>query len=137
MIDAYASQSHYHDHIWPIWEQLDDVGRFIVHRSLENLRAHDLVGAAPPPDRTPIIVAGTSDLMKVARRPVVFVEHGAGQTYTTAHPGYAGGPGRGRVGLFLCPNETVADKNKKTYPKASSVVVGSPRVEWLLSLIHI
>ena len=33
--------------------------------------------------------------------------------------------------MFLCPNETVADKNRKTYPKASSVVVGSPRVEWL------
>ena len=131
VIDAYASQSHYHDHLWPIWEALPDKGRFIVHRSLEVSRPHDLIGAYPPPDRNPIIVAGTPDLMKAARRPTVFVEHGAGQTYTTQHPGYAGGPGRGRVGLFLCPNETVAAKNRATYPQASSVVVGSPRVEWL------
>ena len=131
MIDAYASVPHYHDHIWPIWEALENRGRFIVHRSLENRRPHDLVGAYPPPDRTPIIVAGTPDLTKVAARRTVFVEHGAGQTYSTAHPGYAGGPGRGRVGLFLCPNETVAGKNRVSYPRAVSVVVGSPRVEWL------
>jgi hypothetical protein len=131
VIDAYASQPHYHDHIWPIWEHLPNRGRLIVHRSLENTRPHDLVGAAPPPDRNPIIVAGTTDLMKTARRPTVFVEHGAGQTYSTQHPGYAGGPGRGRVGLFLCPNEQVAEKNGRVYPQARVEVVGSPRVEWL------
>ncbi len=132
MIDAYASQPHYHDHVWPIWSALGSLrGEFVVHRSLDGLRSYDRVGAYPPPDKHPIIVAGTPDLMKVAARPTVFVEHGAGQTYPTVHPGYAGGPGRGRVGLFLCPNETVAEINRRAYPRAVSVVVGSPRVEYL------
>ena len=130
MINAYASQPHYHDHIWPVWQQLQDRGEFTVHQSIKQ-KPHDRIAAAPPPDRTPVIVAGSSDLAKAVRRHVIFVEHGAGQTYATAHPGYAGGPGRGRVGLFLCPNEQVAEANRQTYPQARSVVVGSPRVEWL------
>jgi hypothetical protein len=132
MIDAYASQVHYHDHIWPIWEALETKGRFVVHPSIADRRPHDEVGAFPPPNRrTPIIVAGHPDLTKTARKTTVLVEHGAGQTYETPQAGYAGGPARGRVALFLCPNEQVAEKNRARYPDARVDVVGSPRVEWL------
>ena len=132
MIDAYASQIQYHDHIWPIWEALNNRGEFTIHQSLAGRRSADRVAAFPPPNRrTPIIVAGQVDLAKTARKRSVLVEHGAGQTYLTAQAGYAGGPARGRVALFLCPNEQVAKLNRDRYPEAKSVVVGSPRVEWL------
>lgn len=132
MIDAYASQPHYYDHIRPIWDTLPNKGIFTVHPSLKDLRPSDRIGAYPSPDRTPILVAGIPDLNKCASRPVIFVEHGAGQTYTTQHGGYAGGPGRGKVGLFLCPNRQVADANRRSYPRAIAKVVGSPWVEYLM-----
>lgn len=119
-VDALATQRHYGDHIRPIWEELQRLG--------VAGEWHD----RPPKHDRPIIVASSTDLQRV-EVPAVFVEHGAGQTYLDArHPeGYAGGPKRGRVVLFICPSERVAEKNRKAYPKARSVVVGSPRLEWL------
>lgn len=121
MIDAYASQRHYFDHIAPIWNALPDRGVF-HHR-------------APKPGGT-IIVASRDDLRRVKHHQrIVFVEHGAGQTYLDNRTpgGYAGGPERGDVDLFICPNEKVADLNRRAYPQAKSVNTGSPRVEFLAS----
>lgn len=90
-----------------------------------------------PPRRpvgdSPIIVASHHDLRRTNPRPAIFVEHGAGQTYVDNRSpgGYAGGPDRGRVTLFVNPSERVHDLNRKAYPQAKHVLAGSARVEWL------
>lgn len=85
------------------------------------------------PARTghPIIVAGHCDYQMTGRREVIFVEHGAGQSYSpdVFHAAYSGGPDRDRVKIFICPNEVVAKRNSVAYPDASATVVGSPRLD--------
>jgi hypothetical protein len=134
VIDAYASQSHYWHHIAPIWQALNphERGTLYVSPAVAPFvtTPHTTV-RLPPAARHPVIVAGAPDLPKVGRRPVVFVEHGTGQTYNVPHGSYAGGPGRDSVRLFLCPNDRVANANLEAYPNTPAVVVGSPRVEWL------
>ena len=134
MIDAYASQPHYWHHIAPIWQQLtdDERGTVYLHPSVLSDTPHTKA-AQPPPARRPILIAAAPDLSKTGDRPVVFVEHGAGQTYNTPHPSYAGGPDRDKVRLFLCPNDRVRDANARAYPVPAEVV-GSPRLEWLAGL---
>lgn len=119
MIDAVASSPHYAEHLQPIWDALPTKGTFTKRSQGKGL----------------VLVASLDDLRKCNPRPAVLVEHGAGQTYVDNRTpaGYAGGPGRGRVRLFVCPNERVAGLNARAYPQ-SKVVVGSPRVERLRTI---
>jgi hypothetical protein len=82
-----------------------------------------------PGDGSPILVAGYSDELKAKGRPVALVEHGAGQDYGTGNPANPGGRGRERVGLFLCPNRSVAARNAAVYPDAAVEVVGCPKLD--------
>lgn len=122
LIDAYASNRHYADHIRPIWNQLPNRGTW---------------WDAQPKSDGPFLVASGHDLRKIWPRPAILIEHGAGQTYVGggARQGYAGGPGRGNVVLFVCPNERVAALNKKAYPQARTVVA-APRVEQLTKIVR-
>jgi len=81
----------------------------------------------------PVLVAGFVDVRALRRgRKVALVEHGAGQTYVGVRDGsYAGGRGRDRVSLFLCPSVSVADVNRAAYPDATVEVVGCPRLDVL------
>jgi hypothetical protein len=139
VIDAYASQSHYLDHLLPIWHRLlpSERGTLYVPQALTPLLTipHKTV-RLPPAARHPVMIAGAPDLPKVGKRPVVFVEHGTGQTYQIPHSSYAGGPDRGTVRLFLCPNERVAAANLEAYPNVPAPVVGSPRVEQLARMLQ-
>lgn len=126
-VDAFAGRPHYHDHIWPIWEALPDPGTFYVSPAAK--RPGTLTKSPPPGG--PIIVAGFPDLGRVRGRPVIFIEHGAGERWGSKDPHYAGGPGRDSVVLFLCPNQGVADANAARYPDAAVVVNGSPRLQKL------
>jgi hypothetical protein len=145
-IHAFSSWPHYCDHIAPIWDHLprEDKGQFVVtskplqarmaNRGIETVlsRANGRIAEALK-DRNPILVAGYSDLTKQHKRPIAFLEHGAGQTYVQhdgrIHGGYAGGRNRAKVGLFLCPNNKVAKLNLDAYPNARVAVVGSPRLD--------
>lgn len=117
MIDAYASAPHYAAHIRPIYDKLppSHQGTFYTDR--------------PPNRGGPVIVASIGCYQQTARRPVILCEHGAGQTYANPNPAYAGGTGRDRVVLFLCPNEHTAEANRSAYPDVPSVVVGVPYVD--------
>lgn len=123
-IDAYASYPHYADHLLPIMEHFD--GTFYTSPSTKR---PGQITRGLPASNEPLLVAGYPDL-KRTRRPVVFVEHGIGENYGLTDGHYAGGKGRERVVLFLCPNQRVYEANEKTYP-GRSVIVGSPRLEWL------
>lgn len=123
-IDAFGSWVHYRQHITPIWDALPDEVRGTFH------------DRRVPPGSDPVMVASRADLGRVKNRPVVFVEHGAGQTYIDNRTpgGYAGGPDRGKVSLFLNPTERVHDLNRQAYPQARHALVGSARLEKLRRL---
>lgn len=80
----------------------------------------------------PVVTASVNDarLVQKSGRPQVFCEHGAGQSYSSEHPSYAGGRGgRQNVRLFLCPNEAVAERNRAAYPQAEVATVGCPKLD--------
>jgi hypothetical protein len=154
-VHALASERHYVDHLAPVWAALDpeERGTFYagstqalararqygleglsprVHRQLPALRACQLEGRQPW-----WLVASYADHRRAGgQRRTVYLEHGAGQSYLgdplTGHRAhYAGGPGRDRVGLFLCPSETVAQLNRAAAPAVPAVAVGCPKLDAL------
>lgn len=140
-IDAFASQPQYVEHIAPIWRGLPDEMRGTFQATgLAGHRANQLglqLGVLHR-DRnaaTPLtIVASYLDEMYVRPRPVVLVEHGAGQSYghdATGghHPAYPGGSSRDAVCLFLCPNESTAQRWRDMYPDTPTAVVGCPYLD--------
>jgi hypothetical protein len=150
-LNAYAAWPHYIDHIAPIWQELDgDVkGEFVVPSPplLKKLESKGIEGTLTRhkgklprsmTNKEPVLVAGYADLRKQTDRPIAFLEHGAGQTYVlddgTIHGGYSGGANRGNVDLFLCPNETVAQRNLQAYPEAQAAAIGCPKLDDLLAV---
>lgn len=134
-VDAFVTAAHYWAHLAPIWEALPAGARgtaFAPRRLAQALGA-PLVAGYPAGDGGPVLVASWTDEQKVAPRRVVYVEHGAGQTYVDpgegASPSYSGGPGHDRCVLFICPSESVADRWRVAYPSARAVAVGCPRLD--------
>lgn len=142
-LDFYASERQYVEHLAPIWHALPAERRGVFYvryaardraaaERLETVEALHRRHVVPASDRT-IVVASFGDYEAVPDRArVVFVEHGAGQRYSGEGPNpshYAGGPGRERVVLFVCPSETVAEANRIIYPHAAAVAVGCPKLD--------
>lgn len=81
------------------------------------------------------MVAGYQDYRRAQGWPrVIYVEHGAGQTYrgdpdVATMPGYAGGDDLDRVALFVCPSIDVAVRWRRRYPQAGVVVAGCPKMD--------
>lgn len=138
-LDAYASAPQYLDHLAPMWEALPAAlrgtlwtpGGFRVPEGLSGRRW----STERPRGPNPVLVAAYSDYKACHPAPVVFIEHGTGQTYAGGdgaeafNPCYSGGLDRERTLLFLCPNERVRAANQRTYPQIPAVVVGSPRLD--------
>lgn len=137
-IDGFASQPHLVEHLAPIWRALPDGLRGTFQAAgtagyragalgiqLGQLRRER--GSEAPLT----LVASYMDEQYVRPRPVVLVEHGAGQSYghdrgAAHHPSYPGGTGRGQVVLFICPSQQVADRWHDMYPDTPTAVVGCP-----------
>jgi hypothetical protein len=142
-VDFLAGLPHYADHLLPVWWALPPElrGEFYVGRLAAERVASEGVQAIqgrPLGTHRLTVVAAFSDMLALGRRPSVMVEHGAGQSYdgdpaSVADASYSGGRERGRVELFLCPNERVASRNRAAYPNARVELVGSPRLDpwWL------
>lgn len=133
-VDFYASEVQYLDHLAPIWWALDEHerGDFIVSRlSYPGLARHGIIGGpgTPKTGRGPIVVASYQDYRSARGRPVIFHEHGAGQTYGDAHPSNPGGSQRDQAVAFLCTNERVAQLNRTAYPAIPALVVGCPKLD--------
>lgn len=142
-VGFYASERHYIDHLAPIWHALQPEERaWFVTGSQAAYRHAQTLGLPVELDRKSkrrhighVVVASFNDLRAHARHRLVFVEHGAGQTYPVGEAGhshYAGGRARRNVDLFICPSERVAQANRAAYPDAAAVAVGSPRLDALL-----
>jgi len=138
-VEFFATEPHYVEHLAPIWHALDPSERGTFHVGACEAAAAECVlhgipaglGTEPWEPGIPTVVASWYDLRMTGRdRPVVFVEHGAGQTYQgVEHGGWAGGEGRDAVVLFLCPNRRVAGANLARYPEARVEVVGCPKLD--------
>lgn len=135
MIHAYASLPHYAEHIDAVWRHLP--------ADLAGVRYSPVGRAWPgwvpagrgrPPKGDPILVAGFADALVMKPRPVVLLEHGAGQSYhgdprSASSGSYAGGDGLEHAALFLCPSETVAGRWRARYPSTPAAVVGCPKLD--------
>lgn len=139
-VDAYASHRHLVDHLLPVWFALPESvrGRFHVaqrrHEAYGQARGVDARWSVPQMPGPLTLVASHPDYTQVhEKRPVAYLEHGAGMVYADHdwHPSYSGGIGRDRVAVFLTLNETTAAREQARYPDAQVVVVGSPRVDVL------
>lgn len=111
-VRLFARKSHYRDHLLPIWEKLPD------ELKLEDeIQAGDL-----------LLIAGGPDVRHTF--PYIYVEHGAGQSYAGLDSsGYSGGSGHTACRLFICPNDSVADRWTRRYPNTPVAVVGCPRLD--------
>lgn len=116
MIDGFATESHYLDHLLPVVEACG--GRMLCGSNALLDRARQLaptVEAIPGVPRRdsgpPVLVAGYRDAKRVNRhRRLGLLEHGAGQTYldALADPHYAGGLGWEHATLILTPGPHAA-----------------------------
>lgn len=148
MIDAFAAERQFIDHLAPVWRQLPDRGSFFTERDLIDHAASRGIEAGPivhsnwrrTDGSTPALVASSGDT-KTARlrgyRRFVSMEHGAGQSYIPDNPragrhsSYAGGDGREDTTLFLCPNAYSADLWRARYPAAQVELIGCPKLDTL------
>lgn len=133
MIDGFCSAEHYHAHLQPIWDALSPEERgtfYVLGRTLTHLydKPGYTVGRPDPKVNRPVMVASYGDLQAAWQRPIVYLEHGVGQQYPRSNPAYAGGPGRERVVLMLCPNDHTTEANQAAHPDIPSVTIGTP---WL------
>lgn len=147
-VDAYASEPHYARHIAPIWEALahEERGTFYAGRAaLPYITRHLVKGpvqVGPPADdgENVVLCAAFQDsrFVRTRDRYVVYIEHGAGQTYAgdlhgKNHPAYSGGrehePGTLAI---LCPGPRSADNWRASYPHLPVHEVGPMYLDpWL------
>jgi hypothetical protein len=123
-IDALASREQYAHHLDPLWAALP----YDVRGS--RIEPGSKAGAGGDA----VVVAAASDLgtaWRLGYWRIAYLEHGIGQSYSNRSPGYPGGTGRDKVGLFLSPNETAAARERAAYPGARVEVIGDPRLDTL------
>jgi hypothetical protein len=155
MIDAFACEPHFLDHLAPVWRSLPDRGTFyadtglgLVERARERgveaqpIDALKLRTSSRPPlakvEPGPLALVASIGDTKIARRlgyrRFVYLEHGAAQSYSgkgrhAVEASYSGGPDREDVVLFLVPNEQAADRWRASYPQTPVEVVGCPKLD--------
>lgn len=122
-IDVLASEPHYLAHMIPIWCELPASLQGTVHPP------YDIPISKPPFGRI-AMVAGWQDVRPLRGRcNMIYVEHGAGQTYTDRpyDPSYSGSAGDRHDGVmgYICPSDVVAARWKR----APSVAVGCPKMD--------
>jgi hypothetical protein len=132
MLDFYASERHYIDHVASVWRALDPDLRGIFRVRTEELQLYaktaGVTAEVSEPTDQLTLVASYGDYKRTSG-PVIYMEHGIGHSYGNNHPSYAGGAGKYRVVLFLCQHDYTAEKNKKTYPKTPVAVIGTPKLD--------
>lgn len=136
-LDAYASDTHYADHLAPIWTELPDEARgtFYAHNPrladyLDRTHLIDARATGPPMGLELLLVASYRDELRGRAREVIFLEHGAGQSYGDLGDGsYAGDKPRPNVRLYLAPNELVAGRARPTVTNGTVAIVGTPKLD--------
>jgi hypothetical protein len=137
-VDVLASEQHFADHCYPIWQALKEPGDFILTHELVSTKIRRWEGAnANITDKTrPILVASYGDLKRARRQGrtrIARIEHGAGQSYIgpKLNSSYAGGTDAADVSLMLVPNQYSADLWRRSYPEMQVEIVGCPKLDSL------
>lgn len=135
-ISAYATHESYWRHLAPIVDELRARGVEVTTWSRRGKPWGPAAYARRALVDDIVLTASWVDAHEWRDRVVVYVEHGAGQTYDTPitrlSKGYPGGDELGHVELFLCPSERVADLWRARYV-ARAEVVGCPALDGLSS----
>lgn len=138
LIDAYASQPHYLSHMAPIWRTLSDRGgRLVIHPHVEfaarKLGLEFEIGSPPYGEGPPVLIAGYKD-EEIVQRPVILVEHGAGQRYgqDSAQIGPINELDRSRVLLHLVPGPHAYAGAIRDIGPGRVAQVGSPRLDQMI-----
>lgn len=106
-IHAVGSLGHYRDHVEAVWKHLpsDLKGEESWGRGASSPRSAD--------PRDLVMVAGFYDLDRARGHKVIYVEHGAGQSYwaenSKPHEAYHGSEHPDKVVAYISPNQRVAD----------------------------
>lgn len=131
-IDFTASDVHFVDHLQPVWAALKPSIRGVFHSSTpqahERALSYGIESVQGVPGSNLTLACSFTDY-KRAQGPVILMEHGAGFSFSSNHPSYAGGRGKDRVVLFLTPNEISANRNKAAYPDIPIKVIGMPKLD--------
>ena len=144
-MDAFASHRHLLEHLLPVWTALPEVerGTFYAASKLVRRWARELgvetVFRVPDMPGPAILIANHADYQRChPGRPVVYLEHGAGQSYVDVpeHPSYSGGKDRDRVAAFLTLNPHTARRESAVYGSERVHVVGSPRLDVLSEMVR-
>lgn len=125
IVDVYASQPNYWRHLEPVAHELRARGHDV--RSTASRHARPWGPRATRWGGSVLLVASALDATQPGAREhsaVVYLEHGAGQSYVDAPFGYAGGERLDHVRLFLAPSEHVAATWRARYPQARAEAVG-------------
>lgn len=123
-VQDHRGRPHYGRHIEPVALALMDRGHKVTR----------LRPGQAPPNGSFVIVASATDAQTLGpTRKVIYVEHGAGQSYNgdgggQGKRGYPGGEGCDNVVLFLTPNDQVAAAWEARYD-AATAVVGCPALD--------
>lgn len=138
-VDLRVSTLPYLEHLAPIAAELDKAGALGDVYVTPWLEADAIELGLPakvtaddrdlPRSTRPTLVASYRDLCHAGRRPVVFAQHGAGQSYSSRHPSYPGGRGHDPVALFLMPNNAAAQRSRRRYPRVPHAVIGCPKLD--------
>lgn len=145
MIDAIAQFPHYLDHIAPVWAGLPDEIRGTLWVTPPMRRHAEHLGVPvetrrPTMAPIPTLAASWSDARRARHldRPVILMEHGAGQTYQSSRFGawYAGGTDRRGVIAVLAPNDQAAARHRDAHPDIPVTVIGCPKLDALVARPH-
>lgn len=135
-LNVLATFPHYMDHMLPIIDALRDRGVTVdvwstrrecdwgeyVHRSMIEHRGRQLW-----------LVASSIDAENCQGQRLVYLEHGAGQTYegdvrSAGSVGYSSGRLDDAV-MFLCPNMFVLTRRRVNHRGVPALLVGSPKMD--------
>lgn len=117
IVDAFGSEPHYRAAVRPVFDALPDG----VRGTFDRAGGGDVA-----------LVASYNDYRAwraEVGRPVILMEHGAGQSYGDGLVSYAGGWQRDGVIAFLDPNDAVRAANAAAHPDIPGRVVGTPRLD--------
>ena len=121
-VHALASLGHYAEHVRAVWKHLP-----------AELKGDFRFGKREKdkgwPEQDVVLIAGFYDIDRVPNHRIIYVEHGAGQSYrgdsrARSHPAYHNGRHPARVVGYIAPRQDVADAWGRP-----AVAVGCPIVD--------
>lgn len=126
MINAYASESHYARILKPVWDALDErmKGTFVVHPRIDGIFG---LKASRLPDQSGILMIGSHKDSQLAKGPFIYVEHGAGQSYSSRWE-YSNKT-RTNMLAALVPGPYCAAATEKANPGVPVLMIGAPHLK--------